>query len=311
MEPLGRVPSTVAHGKLSGEVRHGRRAAVLPARSGVSEVIAARGRSVVTREGGVIVKRYCGADPRNDVERAAYPHLVAHAAPVPGLIGLTEDGLVLEDLGDAGDYEAALRGGRAIEATRALGRAYAGLHEVPPPGPPTRQPLGLEPLRAWCERMRVRTPDLDRVARAFDEPGSMLAFSHGDPAPSNALFRADGRAVLLDFEYAGARHRGYDLAAWHVLCPLETTLLDALHDGYGREIEGLEALIVWRAVQVVGMHRTGLLDADREFAPGWSARASLLTALRRGGEHERGLLPLHDALASRWPESVDRLPEWR
>jgi hypothetical protein len=67
---------------------------------------------------------------------------------------------------------------------------------------------------------------------------------------------------------------------------------------------------VWRAVQVVGMHPLDLLDADREFAPAWPARASLLTALRRGGEHEPGLLPLHDALAARWPAAADRLPEW-
>jgi hypothetical protein len=32
--------------------------------------------------------------------------------------------------------------------------------------------------------------------------------------------------------------------------------------------------------------------------------------LRRGGEHEPDLLPLHDALAKRWPDSADRLPEW-
>ena len=134
----------------------------------------------------------------------------------------------------------------------------------------------------------------------------MLAFSHGDPAPSNALMRPTATIVLVDFEYARARHRGYDLAGWHVLCPLEPPLLDALHDGYGRDIDGLDALIVWRAVQVVGMNRIELLDADREFAPGWSARASLLTALRRGGEHEPGCLPLHDALARAGPS--DRRP---
>lgn len=277
----------------------------------IAQVVSTRGRSVVTRGDGVVYKRYRSADPRNDVERAAYRHLVAHTAPVPNLVEITDEGIVLEDIGTVGDYEAALRGLHAVDATRALGHAYAALHEVPPPGPQTRQHLEIAPLHAWCDAMEVRRPDLDRVVRAFDEPGSMLAFSHGDPAPSNTLFRADGRAVLLDFEYAGARHRGYDIAAWHVLCPLEPTLLDALHEGYGREIEHLDALVVWRAVQVAGMNRTELLAADREFAPGWSARASLLTALRRGGEHDAGLLPLHDALASRWPESAGRLPEWR
>ena len=117
------------------------------------------------------------------------------------------------------------------------------------------------------------------------------------------MMRANGEVVLVDFEYAGARHRGYDLAGWHVLCPLAPPLLDALHEGYGREIEDFGALIVWRAVQVVGMNRTELIDADREFAPHWPRRTSLLTALRRGGAHEPGLLPLHDALA----RSLDRV----
>jgi hypothetical protein len=274
------------------------------------KVIAERDRSIVTREDGVVRKRYRRPDPRNDVERAAYRHLSAYSAPVPRLIDATDDGIVLEAIANVGDYEAALRSGRAVDATHALGRAYAALHDVPPAGPPTEQRLEIEHLHAWCDAIGVAAPDLDWATAAFDAPGPMLAFSHGDPAPSNTMMRADGEVVLVDFEYAGARHRGYDLAGWHVLCPLAPALLDALHHGYGREIEGFGALIVWRAVQVVGMNRTELIDADRDFAPDWSARASLLTALRRGGAREPGLLPLHDALARRWPESADRLPAW-
>ena len=293
---------------LASARRRGRRALRRPPR--MSEIISTRGRSVVTRGDGVVHKRYRRADPRNDVERAAYRHLAGYAAPTPRLVEITDDGIVLEDVANVGDYEAALGGDHALDASRALGRAYAELHEVPPAGAPTPQRLEVEHLHAWCDAMDVTRPDLGWAVAAYDDPGPMLAFSHGDPAPSNTLLRADGGVVLLDFEYAGARHRGYDLAAWHVLCPLEPALLDALHDGYGRAIDGFDALIVWRAVQVVAMNRTELLHADREFAPGWSARASLLTALRRGGEHEPGLLPLHDALARRWPGSADRLPTW-
>jgi hypothetical protein len=263
------------------------------------------------RDDTVVHKHYRRTDPRNDVERAAYRHLASFDAPVPEFLGSTETGIDLRYVQNTGDYEHALRGTNAADATHALGRAYASLHAVPPGGPPTAQRLETEHVEAWCEAMQVPMPELGWAIAAFDEPGSMLAFSHGDPAPSNALVRPDGGVVLVDFEYAGARHRGYDLAAWHVLCPLAPELLTALHDGYGTEIAGFDALIVWRAVQVVGMNRTELLDADREFAPGWSARASLLTALRRGGDHEPGLLPLHDALVARWPEHADRLPEWR
>ena len=237
----------------------------------MSEIISTRGRSVVTRGDGVVHKRYRRADPRNDVERAAYRHLASYTTPTPRLVEITDDGIVLEDVANVGDYEAALGGDRAIDASRALGRAYAELHEVPPAGSPTPQRLEVEHLHAWCDAMDVTRPDLGWAIAAYDDPGPMLAFSHGDPAPSNTLLRADGGVVLLDFEYAGARHRGYDLAAWHVLCPLEPALLDALHDGYGRAIDGFDALIVWRAVQVVAMNRTELLHADREFAPGWPA----------------------------------------
>jgi Phosphotransferase enzyme family len=274
------------------------------------DVVADRVRSTVRRRDGVIVKTYKRFDVRNDVERAAYAHLSAHTAPVPRLVETTANGIVIADAGAVADYEDALRTGDAIEATRALGRAYRELHDVPPSGPVTAQRLEVEHLEAWCAAVDVPEPDLGWVIAAFDQPGGMLAFSHGDPAPSNTLLRADGSVVLVDFEYAGNRHRGYDLAGWHVLCPLASELLDALHEGYGCEVEQLDALIVWRAVQVVGMNRTALLDADREFAPGWNARASLITALRRGGGHEPGLLPLHDALAARWPESAELVPDW-
>ncbi|MGH8978874.1 MAG: phosphotransferase [Acidimicrobiia bacterium] len=276
----------------------------------MSEIIANRARSVVSRRDDGVFKQYRRADPRNDVEREAYRHLSAFAAPVPRLIEATEDGILLEAVANVGDLEAALRGDSPVDAVRAVGSAYAALHDVPPPGPVTAQPLEVEHLDAWGRAVGVATPDVRWAIAEANDPGAMLAFSHGDPAPSNTLLRADGEVVLVDFEYAGARHRGYDVAGWHVLCPLEPALLDALADGYGREIDGLDALVVWRAVQVVGMNRTELLEADREFAPGWPARASLLTALRRGGEHEPGLLPLHDALASRWPESAERVPTW-
>ena len=275
------------------------------------EIVAERDRSVVTRRDGVMVKRYRRADPRNAVELAAYEHLQAYPdAPVPQLLAATADSIDLQDVEPVGDFETALRTGTGVPAARALGRAYAALHEIPPPVRGTPAPCDPGALTRWCAAVGVAEPELGWAYAAFDDPGPMLAFSHGDPAPSNALVRLDGTIVLVDFEYADGRHRGYDVAAWYVLCPLEQPLLDAFHDGYGREIAGLDALIVWRTVQVVGMNQVELLDADREFAPGWSARASLLTALRRGGVHEPGFLPLHDALASRWPESAEQLPAW-
>jgi Ser/Thr protein kinase RdoA (MazF antagonist) len=272
----------------------------------VDEVVAERDRSVVRRVGDDVVKEYRRPDPRNEVERQAYEHLAGYAAPVPAYRASRDGSLILEDVRPITDYEAALRSGDAASATRALGQAYAALHDVPPPGPVMEQPLPVDGLARWCEAVGVAVPDLrTAAAAAFAEPGAMLAFSHGDPAPSNALLRANGDVVLIDFEYAGSRHRGYDIAAWHVLCPLEEPLLAALHDGYGREIDDIDALIAWRAAQVIAMVPLSVLQIDRDFAPGWSSRAAIVTAARRSCLNQ-----LHDALASRWPEAVDRLPTW-
>ena len=217
---------------------------------------------------------------------------------------------MLEAIANVGDYEAALRSGHAVEATRALGRAYTALHDVPPAGPPTEQRLEVEHLHAWCDAISVAAPDLDWATAAFDAPGPMLAFSHGDLAPSNTMMRANGEVVLVDFEYAEARHRGYDLAGWHVLCPHGRPLLEALHEGYGREVGGFRRrVIVWRAVQVVGMNRTELIDADREFAPRWPAPVAPHRAPAAVECTNPACFPC-SALAHRWTESADRLPEW-
>ena len=273
----------------------------------MTEVVAARDRSIVTRTDAGIRKQYRCPDPRNNVERAAYAHLAdVGGAPVPRLLSVESDAIVLEDVGRVGDFEHALRAGNAERAAYDLGRAYAALHEVPAPGPVAQQRLATSALDAWCAALDVPPLDVAESEAVFAEPGSMLAFSHGDPAPSNALVRADGTIVLIDFEYAGARHRGYDIAAWHVLCPLDEALLDALHAGYGVEIDELDAMIRWRAAQVIAMVPLSVLETDRDFVPGWSSRCAVTTAARRGGFDA-----LHGALAPRWPESADRLPEWR
>ena len=149
---------------------------------------------------------------------------------------------MLEAIANVGDYEAALRGDRAVDATRALGRAYAALHDVPPAGPPTEQRLEVEHLQRGATRSVSRRPTWTGQRPRSMRQDRCSRSPHGDPAPSNTMMRADGEVVLVDFEYAGARHRGDDLAGWHVLCPLAPALLDALHDGYGREIEGFDAL---------------------------------------------------------------------
>ena len=45
------------------------------------------------------------------------------------------------------------------------------------------------------------------------------ALVHGDPCPDNVLFAADGRAVLIDFEFARPSHALFDAAYWRMGFP--------------------------------------------------------------------------------------------
>ena len=203
------------------------------------EIVAERDRSVVTRRNGVIIKRYRRPDSRNAVERAAYEHLQAYpGAPVPQLLAATADSIDLQDVEPVGDFEARVahryRRARRSRSSAARTPRCTRFHRRRVARPPAAIPNA---LTRWCAAVGVDEPELGWANAAFDDPGPMLAFSHGDPAPSNALVRLDGTIVLVDFEYADGRHRGYDVAAWYVLCPLEQPLLDAFHDGYGRDIE--------------------------------------------------------------------------
>ncbi len=84
----------------------------------------------------------------------------------------------------------------------------------------------------WADALGIPLPrGLDlackHVAAVYAEPGPYLAFSHGDPAPSNNHLSYD-RVRLVDFEYAGYRHSLYDLTGWYVLCPLPDAWTSAM-----------------------------------------------------------------------------------
>jgi thiamine kinase-like enzyme len=161
----------------------------------------------------------------------------------------------------------------------------------------------------------------------YADPGPYLAFSHGDPAPSNNHLSHD-RARLVDFEYAGYRHALYDLTAWYVLCPLPDAWTAAMElvfrQSAGSDLPAAAlsddrqfrvakaTMCAYRALAMLTWFPTDLLIDDRAWTPGWSQREALLSTtlrLQRLCAGISALEPLADLggamaekLGARWPE---------
>jgi hypothetical protein len=230
---------------------------------------------------------------------------------------------VLEDLGRGPTLEALLRGGDARAAhggLMATARHTGQLH-VKTLGTQATYDLVRQALPPRPERVRVENArflldnegrllrwlaavgaeaapgtheDLEEVARALVDPGPLLAFTHGDMAPSNVLFTPGGPR-LLDFEYAGMRHALYDALMWLVTVPFPDELVSRADITYritlSAHCEAAQEDSVWararatvalaRTVNLFQWHPPRVLEEDREWAPGLSARAALLHHLAR------------------------------
>lgn len=212
--------------------------------------------------------------------------------------------------------------GRQAEAARWLdgvGRCFTWFRALgfePPPG-----------LAACAEE----------VARIYADPGPFLAFSHGDPAPTNNHIRG-GAVRLLDFEYGGFRHALYDLAAWNVLCPLPAAWVEEMSRLFRRELAGAlpavqddaaykkawAAMCAFRGLAILSWIGPDVLEANRPWVDdGWTSRHAVLAAVGRLAQATAGVQgfeSLHTAAAGlkeqlerRWPEygSAERLvPPW-
>ena len=180
-------------------------------------------------------------------EWAAARYLARHASNLvstPALLAydLKQGVLVTDDLGkDLSSFVAPLLHGTAsaaeqalhayAEALAALHRATIGcrdhhsaiLHEGFPAAaiPP--------PAHRWIENV-ARVPhallggefpddDAELIWRHLWQPGCWQALVHGDPCPDNVLLTADGRAVLIDFEFARPSHALFDAAYWRMGFP--------------------------------------------------------------------------------------------
>ncbi|MDX1664312.1 MAG: hypothetical protein R3272_10985 [Candidatus Promineifilaceae bacterium] len=279
------------------------------------------------------------------------------------------EGTNLEALLDAGDaatvevallhlarqmarLHAATAGGEAAATFGALRRALPAAEGAGRKAEAARWLAAGDRLQAWLDALALAPPAglaacREALAATFAAPGAFLAFTHGDPAPSNNHFRIgpDGRpeaAAILDFEYGAFRHALYDITAWTTLCPLPLPLVGAMREAFRRELlqstvekklaeaaadEATFAvawanLVAFRALAIVTWIPPAVLEENRPWAPGWSSREALLGALLRL-QREAGafahLAPavayartVSTALRRRWPayDQDDLHPPW-
>jgi hypothetical protein len=272
--------------------------------------------------------------------------------------------MVMEDLGGSRTLEDLLNGTdrkAVLEALRALAVQTARLNagtagreqfyeerrRMRLPGAPDlsrRQEAqvwlgGREKMLRWFQELDCPAPPgfddcLAHVAEMYAEPGPFLAFTHGDPAPTNNHVGPRG-VRLLDFEYAGYRHALYDITGWNVLCPLpeaviaemsrcyrselEKALPIARDDGYYDEAWG--CVSAYRALAMLTWIRPESLRENRPWAGDWTAREAILSTVARLRDAAAlaaklealagAAAGLEAALRRRWPEyGDDVLPRW-
>lgn len=176
---------------------------------------------------------------------------------------------------------------------------------------------------------------LECIQMEFEEPGNLLSFTHGDPAPTNNHIAENGEVRLLDFEYGAYRHVLYDLTAWDTLCPLPRAAVTEMIEAFRATampafpLLGDETLFqtayakicAYRAMAILSWIPTDILNANRPWVDeGWTARHAVLAAVDRLVFTTRSisyLAPLTNAamrlfndLSRQWPEVVPMHTRW-
>ena len=317
----------------------------------------------------VVCKRNTGDDERGFTDWAS----LAFLSELPEAAGIAprffagdpnERLLVMEDLGgsrsladvlDTGDDVTILR--TLQELARVMARLVAATFDREQNFERTRAALpgagdlgrwreaerwleGRARLERWADSLGVALPigfykAMRHVAALYAEPGPYLAFSHGDPAPSNNHVR-NGQVRLIDFEHGGYRHALYDLSAWYVLCPMPEpwvaemehvfrTLLaesappDLVAD-HGLYDEAWAAMCAYRALAMLTWFPPELLLREHAWAPGWTMRQAMISTTLRLQQAAGSIKPLEPlaayseavgaALRARWPELGDGALAW-
>jgi tRNA A-37 threonylcarbamoyl transferase component Bud32 len=208
-------------------------------------------------------------------EWAGIELLTRAGVATPGLLAADRERgfLIEEDFGDRGfdellmaDDPGAARSA-ALQYAVALGRLHAATRGREEEYLTLRDRLGprtTDPREAWGTRewfadalpvlrdvlAGLGLPSSDELERelakleeSVAEPGSgFRVYTHGDPGPDN-LRLADGRAMLIDFEYGGFRHAFLDAAFVRMLLPtswrvnrLPEDLVEEMEAVYRREL---------------------------------------------------------------------------
>ena len=197
---------------------------------------------------------------------------------------------------------------------------------------------GLGSLKEWCQALNLKTPYtlescLAIIADVYSNPSECLAFSHGDPAPTNNHIKG-GSLRLIDFEYGAFRHAFYDITGWNVLCPLPEQWVDKMSQTFRNVLSeyiprasddqwyNLQWALIcaYRALAMIAWIPTTILEKDRPRVGEWSMREAMLSTCLRLSQVTSGitlLKPLQDfgdmfadTLQLRWPELGDGRINW-
>lgn len=270
---------------------------------------------------------------------------------------------VMEDLGNEGSLDLLLHSpdsSRAISRCCALARQMGRLHaitmgkerqfehvcedlslaSIPSRGSEAERWLeDCHKVEDWCRALSYRPPVgfeqvCRRIAKTFAHPGTFLALTHGDPAPTNNQLHGN-TVYLLDFEYAGYRHALYDLTGWNILCPLPKACVDLMSHhlrtvlaptcpeaGDDESYQTAWAtLCTYRAMALLSWMPLRLIEHNMPWADNWSRRDAIVVALSRWEQATRGVPGLEvmaDVAAqlfrrcqALWPDIADENnPAW-
>jgi len=198
---------------------------------------------------------------------------------------------------------------------------------------------GCRKVEGWCRELSYMPPTgfeqaCIQIAHTFAHPGDFLAFTHGDPAPTNNHL-SGSKIYLVDFEYAGFRHALYDLTGWNILCPLPPACVrlmsDHLRAALASACPAVECheiyqsawaiMCTYRAMALLSWMPLRLIKQNESWVDEWSRREAMVAALSRWEEATRGIkglevmsvvaIQLLRRCQTLWPGiEADSIPEW-
>jgi hypothetical protein len=199
--------------------------------------------------------------------------------------------------------------------------------------------MNLTRLGALAKQVNLALPRpaaicLQQIVQSYVESAGALAFSHGDPAPSNNHVAEDGRVRLIDFEYGAYRHVYYDLTGWFILCPLPLPWLEPMVGAFREELafnlpscasplwhaRQWATLSLYRGIAMLTWMPDNILEFDRPWVGDWSVRAAIVSTCLRMHQTAAAVpeyaplaeftQSLAEAFRARWPYVGNGAIQW-